>query len=60
MEQIIIIDPQLAYWTEVIQEITQKNIQIHPFSTFTTAQKTLEENSLLLVILHTSIPDMET
>jgi two-component system NtrC family response regulator len=57
MEQIIIIDPQLAYWTEVIQEITQKNIQIHPFSTFTTAQKTLEENSLLLVILHTSIPD---
>jgi two-component system, NtrC family, response regulator len=57
MEQIIIIDPQLAYWKEVIQEIAQKNIQIHPFSTLTTAQKTLAENSLHLVILHTSIPD---
>jgi two-component system NtrC family response regulator len=57
MEQIIIVDPQPAYWTELVQETAQKNFQIHSFNTFTAAQKTLAENSLHLVILHTSIPD---
>lgn len=57
MEQIIVVDPQTAYWTEVMREIAGKNLRILLFGTLKAAQKSLAENSLVLVVLHVSIPD---
>ncbi len=57
MERIIIVDPQLEYWRELLQEVSKKDIEIHSYRTFKAAQESLAIHPVLLVILHVSIPD---
>jgi two-component system, NtrC family, response regulator len=57
MKQIVIVDGQASYWTEITKAISSIGYHISTFKTWSSAQSTLDNDDLLLVILNTCLPD---
>lgn len=57
MKQIVIVDSQLSYWTELAEAVSSLGLQVVSFETWRSAQDTLENHDHIIAILNVSLPD---